>query len=124
MALRHGADLHQVFRLWAAFEEALSGNTALAQQHLATLPNEAIRAHNRPVQVMTQLLIALSQQSEDAKALRQTVRTGLRKAFGGHYPCHASPYARDGYRRFMSAAAPRLGGMPFRLWGWWFYITG
>jgi cellulose synthase operon protein C len=124
VALRHGGDLHQVFRLWAAFEEALSGNTTQAEHHLATLPTEAIQGHHRPVQIMTQLLISLSQPAGDAKTLRQAIRTGLRTAFGGQYPCHAPHYVRAGYRRFIPVAARRLGGMPFRLWGWWFYVTG
>jgi hypothetical protein len=124
VALRHGEGLHEVFRLWAAFEEALSGNIVQARQHLATLPTEAIQEHHRPVQIMTQLLIAIGQRGGDQTTLRQSVRTGLRTAFRGRYPCQAAHYVRHGYRRFMSVAAPRLGGGLFRLWGWWFYVTG
>ncbi len=122
VALRHGAELYEVFRLWAAFEEALLGNTTLAEQHLATLPVEAVKELHRPVQIMTQLLISLGQaRAADSKTLRRTLQTSLQAAFRKTHPCRATRYVRDAYRRFVSAAAPKAGGLGFRLWGWWFY---
>jgi cellulose synthase operon protein C len=122
VALRHGGDLHEVFRLWAAFEEALLGNTALAEQHLATLPTEAVQERHRPLQIMTQLLIGLSRESaEDLKTRRCAFRTSLRAAFGKQHPSKATRYVRDAYHRFVAVAAPRAGGVGFRIWGWWFY---
>jgi hypothetical protein len=122
VALRHEEQLYEVFRLWAAFEEALLGNTTLAEQHLATLPVEAVKEHNRPVQIMTQLLITLGRESSaDSKTLRRTLQTSLQAAFRKTHPCRATRYVRDAYRRFVAAAAPKAGGFGFRLWGWWFY---
>ncbi len=122
VALRHGEDLYEIFRLWAAFEEALLGNTTLAEQHLANLPDEAVKEHHRPLQIMTQLLITLSRDSAaDRKTLRRTFQTTLRAAFRNTHPSRATRDVRDGYRRFLSAAAPNVGGLGFRLWGWWFY---
>ncbi len=125
VTMRHGVELHELFRLWAAFEEALLGNTARAEQHLATLPAEAVQEQHRPLEVMTQLLVALHRDSvTEPDALRRTIRTSLRTAFKRKDPRHAARFVRDSYRRFLSVAAPRAGGVLFRLWGWWFYFGG
>ena len=122
VALRHGGELHEVFRLWAAFEEALQGNTALAEQHLATLPSDAVQEQHRPVQIMAQLLVTLGRDPiRDRKTFRKAVRTSLRAAFGKLHPYQATRYVRDGYRRLLSAPALEPGGGSLWVWGWWFY---
>ena len=63
-------------------------------------------------------------QPRTRKTLRRTIRTRLRTSFGQQSPCRATHYVRQGYRRFLSATAPRVGGVAFRLWGWWYYYGG
>jgi tetratricopeptide (TPR) repeat protein len=117
VTLRHTSDLHEIFRLWAAFEEALAGNISLAGQHLATLPPESIREGHRPLQTMTQLLIAQAEGKQDSPA----IRSQLRATFGKEHPSQAERYTRAAYRRFMAAVALQAGGFGLRLWGWWYY---
>jgi tetratricopeptide (TPR) repeat protein len=122
VALRHGAELHELFRLWAAFDEALLGNIVLAEQHLATLPAEAIQEQHRPLQLMTQLLITLGREPhQNRRTLCQTVRTSLRAAFGKGHPFQAARYVRHSYRRLLSAPALDPGGAGLWIWGWWYY---
>jgi tetratricopeptide (TPR) repeat protein len=120
VSLRHGEDLYQVFRVWAAFEEALRGNIEQAEAHLATVPANDVREHLLPVKAMTQILATLSRQTDaERKQGLQTVQNRLKKTFGKRRPCKATRYARDGYWRFLDAAAPRVPGL--RWWGWWYY---
>jgi tetratricopeptide (TPR) repeat protein len=122
VGLRHGVDLYEVFRLWAAFEEALIGNIALAQQHLATLQTQSVREARRPVQVMTQLLISLRcSPAQDKSTLLRSIRTSVRSAFGRLHPYEADHYARKAYLRFLRVAVAQLGGPALWLWGRWYY---
>jgi tetratricopeptide (TPR) repeat protein len=125
VALRHGDDLFEVFSVWAAFEEAVRGNLAKAQQHLAALPTESVNEHRRPAQLMTQLLIELKRAAiKERSTLFKTARATLRSAFSGRRPFNAEPYAREAYLRLMREVAPDLGGLGPRLWGRWFYRGG
>ena len=122
VALRHEEELHATFRLWAAFEEALAGNSPAAAQHLATLTSENAQPKPQPLRTMTELLIDLHRQpAENGKSFAKIIRDRLRKAFEKRRPCNAPRYVRDGYRRFISKAAPQAGGLGFKLWGWWYY---
>jgi hypothetical protein len=122
VTLRHHGDLYETFRVWTAFEEALAGNLAMAERHLVSLPAEGISEQLRPLQVMTQLLLAQSGKSADqVSASVRTIRTKLRSAFGQRHPYQTDQYTRDGYGRFISVAARAGGGMRLRLWAWWFY---
>jgi tetratricopeptide (TPR) repeat protein len=117
--LRHGDEFHDVFRLWAAFEEGLQGNMEEAQAHLAALPAKILRASLEPIRVMTQILIQIRQPAADRKDLLQTIKSRLRSAFGTTHPCNNVRYVRDGYGRFLRAASKELNGLA--LWGWWYY---
>jgi len=119
--LRHGENLHQVFRLWAAFEEALAGDIPLAERHLATLPLESVPEAGRPLQEMTQLLIALQQKATDDRPDARAVRSRLRAAFGKKHPYQEDQYTRDGYARFIGVAMRQTGGVALRLWSLWYY---
>jgi hypothetical protein len=122
VALRHGDDLFEVFTVWAAFEEAIRGNLARAEQHLKALPTDSLNEHRRPVQLMTQLLLELKRAAGQGRStLFKTTRTILRSAFGGRRPFAAEPYAREAYSRLMIEVARDLGGIGPRLWGHWFY---
>lgn len=122
IALRHGDDLYEAFCLWAAFEEALRGNLARAEGHLATLPVEQVKDYRRPVQSMTQLLIQVKSPGRaDKAALLGTVETTLRSAFVSQRPFAAEHYARASYRRFLRVVAGDLDSVTLKLWGWWFY---
>jgi len=122
VTLRHNKDLYETFRAWTAFEEALAGNFAAAERHLVSLPAEDISEQLRPLQVMTQLLLAQPVKSADqASNIVGTIRSRLRSAFGQRRPYETDQYTRDGYARFIGAAARAGGGMRLRMWGWWFY---
>ena len=122
VSLRHEEKIYEVFRLWAAFEEALAGNAAIAEQHLATLTPENIKQNFRPVEVMTRLLIRLqSTPAGERKAFFKSVREKLRTAFGKTPPGKSTRYVRDAYRRFIALSAGQGGGTELRVWGWWYY---
>jgi hypothetical protein len=120
VTLRHSDDLYGVFRLFAAFEEALSGNNELAGQHLAALPANAIKDDIRPLRVMTELLLARPE-AADGRAFFKDARNKLRAAFKMRSPSRAGQYARAGYRRFMRAILRDSNDLGFRLWGWQYY---
>ena len=121
VSLRHGEDLYQSFRVWAAFEEALQGNAAGAEAHLATLPAGELDEPLRPVRTMAQLLSDLDHATDrpNRPTLRK-VQNALREVFGKRRPYHTNRYVRDSYWRFLKVAAPRLPGL--RWWGWWYYL--
>jgi cellulose synthase operon protein C len=117
--LRHGDEFHDVFRLWAAFEEALQGNMDPARAHLAALPARVARADFEPVRAMTQILIQIQQPGGVRQQVLQSVKSGVRTAFGKTRPSSCVRYVRDGYGRFLKTASRQLPGLS--LWGWWYY---
>ncbi len=120
VALRHGGDLYEAFRLWAAFEEALGGNFSQAEAHLATLPSRQIKAYHVPLRAMTQILIDVGKQSPGTeKQLFNFVRDKLCAAFEKTVPYQATRYVRDGYHRFLRVVA--RDSTRLRFWGWWYY---
>lgn len=122
VTLRHEEKLYEVFRLWAAFEEALAGNVSASEQHLATLSRENIKEQFRPAEIMTRLLIRLAGvPPAEKKAFFKNVRAELQSAFAKTRPSKSTRYVRDGYRRFIAELCDQGGGTQLRLWGWWFY---
>ncbi len=120
VSLRHTENLYESFRVWAAFEEALQGNAAEAEAHLATLPAGELDKHLHPIRTMTKLLGALERPADGSeRPTLRAVRNELRASFGKRRPCQASRNVRDSYWRFLKAAALRLPRL--RWWGWWYY---
>jgi hypothetical protein len=120
--LRHEERLYEEFRLWAAFEEAISGNLLEAEAHLAALAPENVKEHNRPLQIMARLLVDFLRKSTiEKKCFLGTIRKQLPAAFGKGHPAAATQYVRDSYKRFISVVSSRSDGIEFRLWGWWQY---
>jgi tetratricopeptide (TPR) repeat protein len=117
--LRHGEELHDVFRLWAAFEEGLLGNPGAAKAHLAALPAGFSPASLGPVRTLTEILIDIHEAGSEKGRLFESIKSRLKEAFGKLRPCQSPRYVRAGYRRFMRAAAKEVDGLSF--WGWWFY---
>jgi hypothetical protein len=122
VGLRHEENLYAIFRLWAAFEEALGWNNAVAEQHLTTLSQDRIPDGFRPIHTMTRLLIRVRAEPPETRAsLSKTIRKEVSTSFGNSRPCRASQYVRDAYRRFISVVARETGSSGIRWWGWWYY---
>jgi hypothetical protein len=121
VSLRHGEDLYPVFRLWAAFEEALDGKAALAREHLAALPKEAVKEGYLPLYAMTQLLIDVSEPVPGEGYSFQEAKAKLRSAFAKKRPCQASVYVREGYKRAVKRIGVGPGSFGFRTWALWNY---
>ncbi len=121
VTMRHSNELYETFRLWTAFEEALSGNVSQAEKHLATLQGVKINDNLRPLQGMICLLIDLSKQpeAERKKKMFKFVRERLRTSFGKTVPSKAARYVSTAYRRLLKVAG-RESKMLW-LWGWWYY---
>jgi tetratricopeptide (TPR) repeat protein len=117
--LRHGDELHDVFRLWAAFEEGLMGNPTGAKAHLAALPKGFSPSNLGPVRTLTEILIEIYEPGAEKGRLCQTIKTRLKTAFNKTRPSQSPRYVRDGYRRFLRAASKEVSGL--KIWGWWFY---
>jgi tetratricopeptide (TPR) repeat protein len=115
VSLRHSDELHDVFRLWAAFEEGLLGNLSEARAHLAALSAGLSRPRLGPLRTMTQILIEIRQPDSDLNP--KQIKSRLKAAFGKTSPANADRYVRDGYRRFLRVASPQVRGLAF--WGWW-----
>jgi tetratricopeptide (TPR) repeat protein len=117
--LRHSDELHDVFRLWAAFEEGLLGNISEARTHLAALPAAASPPGLAPVRTMTEILLKIREPGLGKRGLLKEIKSRVKAAFAKIRPCKSSRYVRDGYCRFLRAASKEVGGLSF--WGWWFY---
>jgi hypothetical protein len=122
VGLRHEENLYAIFRLWAAFEEALGSNNAAAEQHLTTLSIDRIPDGFRPIHAMTRLLIRIRAEPPATRAsLSKTIRKDLSTGFGDLRPYRASRYVRDAYHRCISVVARETGLSSIRWWGWWNY---
>jgi hypothetical protein len=120
VALRHGEDLYEQFCLWAAFEEALLGNAAQAEQHLVAFSAKNTKGHLRPLLVMTQILIRSSREPASGAGERsRMVRKELRVAFDKRHPSQSTRYVRAGYRRFLTVVSRDSASL--WCWCWWFY---
>ena len=107
----------------------------MSEQHLATLPADAVKEHLRPIRAMTQLLIARGKDAGSARpsdgggargegrAFFQSARAKLKTAFGKKRPCQSDRYVRNGYRRFLRVLSRDPGSLRFRLCAWWYYIA-
>ncbi len=140
--LRHQHDLYEVFRAWAAFEEALLGNADACRQHLARLPAKlGPTAH--PVRKMAEVLLyqqggsceippPIPGKEADAAGARPNsqggpareltnaeIRAKLKAGFVGARPDKANIYVREAYRRFMRVAGKNR--FLLRVWAWFFY---
>lgn len=127
-AVRHGVtlrhddlDSYVLFRLWAAFEEAIEAHVESSSKFLAQIPANAIGRSLQPVKEMTEMLISIQDWvGLDSKSRAAAIRARLNEAFSGQVP-HGTPrYVRSCYRRLIRAlganATPGL-----RLWALWFY---
>jgi tetratricopeptide (TPR) repeat protein len=122
VGLRHDVDLFETFRIWAAFEEALAGNTTFAQQHLNSLAADKLSPARRPLQVMTQILIDLrNRKFADKKSASRSIRSSLRVVFGDSPPSKSDPYTRGAFTRFIKAAATQGAGQDLRWWARWYW---
>ena len=122
VGLRHEENLYPIFRLWAAFEEALGWNNTSAKHHLATLSVDRIPDGFRPIHAMTLLLIRVRDEPSATRAsLSKTIRKEVSTSFGKRRPCEASQYVRDAYRRFIAVIARETASPAIRWWGWWYY---
>jgi cellulose synthase operon protein C len=119
--LRHTAELYIVFRLWAAFEEALRHNRAAAEQHLTALSAEAITDERRPLFEMSKLLIEATADGVNRKQMLTTIKSRLREAFNRRRPYQADAYTKRAYLRFLDKVSHHLAATNLWLWGRWFY---
>ena len=117
--MRHSDELHDVFRLWAAFEDGLQGNISEARTHLTALPAAASPPGLAPVRAMTEILLQLREPNLDKRGGLKEIKSRLKAAFEKIRPSQSSRYVRDGYCRFLRTASKEVKGLSF--WGWWFY---
>lgn len=123
--MRLTQSLFPTFTLWAAFEEALAGNHAAAQVHLAALSDGTIKPHLEPLRVMTSLLLALpqAQAAGEIQQFPKRVRRELKTAFGSARPAKDDIFSRRAFDRFLKTVSLQTNSRWLRLWGSFKYNT-
>ncbi|HTD88045.1 MAG TPA: hypothetical protein VK850_15835, partial [Candidatus Binatia bacterium] len=121
VAMRHWQDLFEVFRSWAAFEEAVRGNMAQAERHLAAVPVASTNDYAKCFRVMAQLLVDCSKTlPPEERITSRMVRQRLKATFQNRHPYLGDACTKSAYHRFIRKASGQLG-TGVRLWGWWYF---
>ena len=122
VALRQEDHLYAVFKVWAAFEEALLQNHPQAERHLADLPPESTPELYRPARTMAELLLNIFHPAAGVPPVNaEAIKAEIKAAFPGTRPFRSPHYVRNCYRRFFKTVRPRVGGDSLLLWSRWFY---